>query len=149
MDELDKGQRWRLAQLRAQGLPRPNCRAVFQALVGAVMRVPQALQAHFLVSGRSNTISMAPPHIGQEGTTSHGGGGLVCMRRTIPKHGRGYEGSSIGRPARRATSHALGGTVTLVWQSTHTNTWVVGRSYTSSIPRHSGQIGIGLPAGGG
>lgn len=43
-------------------------------------------------------------------------------------------------------SQALGGTVTLEWQSTQTNTLVVGRSYTSSIvPRHTGQMGIGLP----
>jgi hypothetical protein len=94
---------------------------------------------------------MAPPHIGQEGTTSHGDGGLVSMRRTIPKDGRGYEGSSgRGRPRMRATSHALGGTVTPLWQSTQTKTLVVGRSYTSSIlPRQTGQIGIGLPKVGG
>jgi hypothetical protein len=94
---------------------------------------------------------MAPPHIGQEGTTSHGDGGLVSMRRTIPKASRGYEGSWRGcRPRMRATSHALGGTVTLLWQSTHTKTLVVGRSYTSSIlPRQTGQIGIGMPWLGG
>ena len=48
----------------------------------------------------------APPHIGREGTTSHGEGALASMRWTMPKLARGYaRSSSFTRPSCRATSH--------------------------------------------
>ena len=82
-----------------------------QARVGTVILVLQVAHTHSLVSGPSATNSMAPPHIGQKGTTRQGDGGPISMRRTIPEPAHDYEGpSSFSRHLRRAIANALSGT---------------------------------------
>ena len=82
------------AQIGGHGFPNPNWRAEFQASVGTVMRVLHLPHSHSLVSGRSYTNSIGPPHIGQKGTTSHGEGALASMGRDDTRSGRYCEESS-------------------------------------------------------